>query len=89
VVLVHGDTDITYGAAGLDDGGYAEHGEQRVASLAQELDHIADVTISVDPLSTGLASDVHGQVGNLGTQFLSVLITGRNLEVYDLLCLAC
>ena len=46
VVLVHGDTDITFGAAGLDDGGYAEHGEQRIASLAQELDHIADVTIS-------------------------------------------
>ena len=46
VVLVHGDTDITNRAAGLDDKGYAEHGEQRVASLAQELDHIADVTIS-------------------------------------------
>ncbi|KAG0605907.1 hypothetical protein M758_9G097100 [Ceratodon purpureus] len=62
VVLVHGDTDITYGAAGLDNGGYVEHGEQRVASLAHELDHIADVVISVDPLSTGLANDVHGQV---------------------------
>jgi len=62
VVLVHGDTDVTYGAAG---GGYIEHGEQTVASLAQELDHIADVVISVDPLSTGLANDVHGQVGKL------------------------
>lgn len=51
VVLVHGDTDEAYG------------GEQAVAaSLAQELDHIADVVISVDPLSTGLANDVHGQV---------------------------
>lgn len=50
VVLVHGDTDEAYGC------------EQSVASLAQELDHIADVVISVDPLSTGLANDVHGQV---------------------------
>lgn len=67
VVLVHGDTDFTYGAAGLASGGYVEHGEQRVASLVQELDHIVDVMISVDPLSTGLANDVHGQVGNLTT----------------------
>ena len=67
VVLVHGDTDVTYTAAGLDNGGYVEHGEQRVASLVQELDHIADVMISVDPLSTGLSNDVHGQVGSLKT----------------------
>jgi len=59
---VHGDTDVAYGAAG---GGNVEHGEPTVASLAQELDHIADVVISVDPLSTGLANDVHGQVENL------------------------
>lgn len=65
VVLVHGDTDFRYGAAGLDSGGYGEQGGQTSSSLAQELDHIADVTISVDPLSTGLANDVHGQVCKL------------------------
>lgn len=78
VVLVHGDTDVTYGAAGGDSGGYVEHGEKTVASLAHELDHIADVVISVDPLSTGLANDVHGQVATLiiSTPTVIVLFTG-------------
>lgn len=75
MVLVHGDTDVTYGAAGLDTGGYVEHGEQTAASLAQELDHIADVVISVDPLSTGLANDVHGQVANPTIPILDMSIS--------------
>ncbi len=32
------------------------------AALVQELEHSADVIVTVDPLSTGLATDVHGQV---------------------------
>lgn len=66
VVLVHGDTDTYTGnGTGMDSGGitdYARRHEEMPASLALELDHIADVVICVDPLATGLAADVHGQV---------------------------
>lgn len=66
MVLVHGDTDTYTGnGTGMNSGGitdYARRHEEMPASLALELDHIADVVICVDPLATGLAADVHGQV---------------------------
>lgn len=70
VVLVHGDTNTSTGeATGLEGGGkidrrreQQERREFSAVSLVQELDYTADVVITVDPLSTGLAVDVHGQV---------------------------
>ncbi|CAK9196198.1 unnamed protein product [Sphagnum troendelagicum] len=58
VALVHADTDSNRGLSLPVDAG----AQSPAAALVQELEHSADVIVTVDPLSTGLATDVHGQV---------------------------
>ncbi|CAM6013571.1 unnamed protein product [Sphagnum balticum] len=58
VALVHADTDSNRGLPLPVDAG----AQSPAAALVQELEHSADVIVTVDPLSTGLATDVHGQV---------------------------
>ncbi|CAK9196173.1 unnamed protein product [Sphagnum troendelagicum] len=57
VALVHADTDSNRSLSLPVDGA-----QSPAAALVQELEHSADVIVTVDPLSTGLATDVHGQV---------------------------
>ncbi|CAM6066381.1 unnamed protein product [Sphagnum tenellum] len=58
VALVHADTDSNRSLSLPVDAG----AQSPAAALVQELEHSADVIVTVDPLSTGLATDVHGQV---------------------------